>query len=785
MLPVGIHREETAQSKRLQLKTHNMRLRTFHAILVRDASLSREIGGALRILESFSQFFPNSLTVITLTTDAKGKGGVCALRSPFQGSPANRCHLVSRHRRPCLTTQAECGMLRIESNLRRALLGTMGFGILAFLAIALPTRAVADPPSDSIRWMQDVDQALRMARAQQRPVLIHFYGDNCPPCAMLEKKAYRAPSLIETINTEVIPVHINADEDRKTASRFKVSRWPTDVYLYPNGEEIYRNISSQDPVTYEQTIDRVAQKSRDWMLENTTSPSLAARNHATSSDASQPARSWNASHATESTPAKDKPASKSLASRFSQWTKSWKGSKSKSEDEAALDAASQPPADVYASVPAPRSSHSKSASPQPSDTTTPAPKSPPPFILARSKLLPQSKTSVASPTPAPSAVKPPAESPAVTAIPMRAGSPEMIADQEKAAKEREAKREAELKLELEQRNFIYLASDASTENVAPDSDAFSSDSSTADASSSPVAAQMVSAPVSGSASTTPSPDDSATPAQPHSTQSDPSRETTATSTPSTATQPSTEEQPIATAPTQEPPVTAPKIAEPAVAPSATTEPANVAPTATATAIPTPTTAKQPVRASLRYEPVVKESIALQPALPDATNPVTPASESPALENSSPELSTSRPVATVAPKDNPAANKLVLAEVAMKGFCPVALHQAVRGNSDSSAGAWVLGNPAFAVRHRGRIYHCSSQEARETLLKSPDSFTPVLSGCDLVEFAKTGKWIDGECQFGFIEQRSGRVFLFSSRANYDEFARNCEAYSKMVGDSMRP
>jgi YHS domain-containing protein len=361
----------------------------------------------------------------------------------------------------------------------------------------------------------------------------------------------------------------------------------------------------------------------------------------------------------------------------------------------------------------------------------------------------------------------------------------MIADQEKAAKEREAEGEASRKLELEQRKFIFLASDASTENVASDSDESSSEPSTAGASSSPVAAQMVSAPVSGSAATTPSPDDSATRVPTPSTQSDPSTETTATTTPSTATQPSTEEKPIASAPAQEPPVAEPNIAEPAVAPSATTEPADVAPTATDTAIPTRSAAKQPIRASLRYEPVVKESIALQPALPDAVTPEKPASVPPAIEKSSTEPSFPRPVASVAPNDTPAANKLVLAEVAMKGFCPVALHQAVRGNTDSSAGAWVLGNPAFAVRHRGRIYHCSSQEARETLLRSPDTFTPVLSGCDLVEFAKTGKWIDGECQFGFIEQRSGRVFLFSSRANYDEFARNCEAYSKMVGDSMRP
>lgn len=705
----------------------------------------------------------------------------------LQGLPASRCHLdVSRHRRPCLTTQAECGMLRIESYLRRVLLGALCFGILATLAIAQSNLAVADPPSDSIRWMGDVDQALRVARTQQRPVLVHFYGENCPPCAMLEKKAYRTASLIETINTEVIPVHINADEDPKTASRFKVSRWPTDVYLYPNGDEIYRNISSQDPVTYEQTIDRVAQKSRDWMLENTTSPSFAARNHANTSDSAQSARSWNASHATESTPAKDKPASKSLTSRFSQWTKSWKGSKSKSAEDASMHAASEHPAEAYASAPAPRSPHAASASPQVAQTTTPAPKSPPPFILARSKLLPQSKTAAASPTAPTSTANPAANpavaSPAITAVPIRTGSPEKIADQEKTAREREAREEESRKNNLEREKFIVPASSAPSGSIASNAAAPPSDSSTADSNAPSIAAQLVAAPIGDSAPTTRS-SDSATRVQTDSTShtpetsTAPETKTIATSVPPIPSQTTMEAQPANAAPTAEPP--AAERSTDAVASRAT----SVTPSAPAATGSLEPAMKQPARASLRYEPVVKESIALQPAMPDpATLDAT--QESPTTENDTPAS-----VATGVSKDEPAANKsaskLVVDEVAMKGFCPVALHQAARGNADSSAGAWVMGNPAFAVRHRGRIYHCSSQAARETLLKSPDSFTPVLSGCDLVEFAKTGKWIDGECQFGFIEQRSGRVFLFSSRANYDEFARNCEAYSKMVGDSMQP
>ncbi|MFM8261180.1 MAG: hypothetical protein ACKN9S_02790, partial [Pirellula sp.] len=126
------------------------------------------------------------------------------------------------------------------------------------------------------------------------------------------------------------------------------------------------------------------------------------------------------------------------------------------------------------------------------------------------------------------------------------------------------------------------------------------------------------------------------------------------------------------------------------------------------------------------------------------------------------------------------------EVAMGGFCPVSLSMAIEASKTgtSPSPAWVKGNGDFAVRHRGRVYHCVSEEALAKFLENPDLYAPVLSGCDLVEYSKSGKWIDGDCRFGFIDKETGRIFLFSSSLNCQEFAQNCESYSSMVGKPLQ-
>jgi len=340
--------------------------------------------------------------------------------------------------------------------------------------------------TQEIHWTEDLESALVAARNSNKPLMLHFYGDHCPPCKMLEKKAFRDAKLIEALNANVIAVRINADQDRRTAQRYQVNRWPTDVYLLPNGDELDRGVSNQDPATYSKTVERIAIRHRDWTLEQ-----VAQRE------------------------AKQRREAQSTAMRPS-------GVKTKIS------------AETY--------------------------KNPTPVRIQASTWSQSTESTTGS---AQSDAPPPARS-----------------------------------------------------DAPPMANPFAREASPSDAS--------------------------------------------------------------------------------------------------------------------RH-----------------------ASQLAALE-SVPGLG---------------------------GFCPVSLQTSAEAASrgEAAGSAWVPGSPAFGVRHRGRIYHCVSETARQTLLQDPDRYTPVLSGCDLVEFARSGDLVDGNHQFGFIEQRTGRIFLFATRSNFEEFSRNCEAYSPMLGE----
>ena len=405
--------------------------------------------------------------------------------------------------------------------------------------------------SSEIAWSEDLVATMELAQRTGKPVLVHFYGDHCPPCRMLEKKAFKDPQLIQAIGEHVLAVRINAERDTKIAARFRVNRWPTDVYLHPNGDEIYRNISAQDPAAYERTVMKVAEKNQRLIGQLKTKPFEPTRSDLMAAElkAAELKAAETANEAMES----NKGVRVSLAS-----------------SQSTTAPASSP---VVASLKGPARVRLSEAAISSVDTADVA-------------------INYQRPLPSPPSVS--------------------LQDQQSL---------------------------------------------------------VVEAPV-------------------------PSVEVPSV------------EVPLPAAPSL-PQTTEPQTTEPQTAEPQTTE-------------------------------QIAQPTKVEPSLPTA--------------------------------------------VAMGGFCPVSLAMAIEASKTgaTSSPAWVQGHGDFAVRHRGRVYHCVSEEALSKFLESPDLYAPVLSGCDLVEYSKSGKWIDGDCRFGFIDKETGRIFLFSSSLNCQEFAQNCESYSSMVG-----
>jgi protein disulfide-isomerase len=139
---------------------------------------------------------------------------------------------------------------------------------LAFSAFAGSIRDChAAPDAASIGWGNDLQKALEEAAKSGFPVMIHFYSNNCVPCKMLDARAFQDPALCHEIQAKLIPVKINVDHHRDLAQRYQITRWPTDLYLHPNGQEIYRTVSPQDPAAYVKLVDRISTRNHDWITE--------------------------------------------------------------------------------------------------------------------------------------------------------------------------------------------------------------------------------------------------------------------------------------------------------------------------------------------------------------------------------------------------------------------------------------------------------------------------------------------------------------------------------------
>jgi protein disulfide-isomerase len=114
--------------------------------------------------------------------------------------------------------------------------------------------------------------------------------------------------------------------------------------------------------------------------------------------------------------------------------------------------------------------------------------------------------------------------------------------------------------------------------------------------------------------------------------------------------------------------------------------------------------------------------------------------------------------------------------ALNGYCPVAL---------LSSSQWVEGQPEFAIRHRGRVYFLSSQEAAQKFLANPDSFCPVLSGYDPLVLLRDGALVEGSVYSGLKDATQERILLFSSPENKKYFQENYDRLAAELDSMLKP
>lgn len=129
---------------------------------------------------------------------------------------------------------------------------------LSLLAVETAPVAAADLTATSV-WMTDFAAAQEKAKNLNRPLLVHFYGKQCPPCLRMEREVLNTAPVLKSLDKGFVAVKVDLDLARnsKTAARFGIDSMPADVIVSPEGKTIVRSEGFQEQQKYLKTITRI------------------------------------------------------------------------------------------------------------------------------------------------------------------------------------------------------------------------------------------------------------------------------------------------------------------------------------------------------------------------------------------------------------------------------------------------------------------------------------------------------------------------------------------------
>ncbi len=119
-------------------------------------------------------------------------------------------------------------------------------------------------------------------------------------------------------------------------------------------------------------------------------------------------------------------------------------------------------------------------------------------------------------------------------------------------------------------------------------------------------------------------------------------------------------------------------------------------------------------------------------------------------------------------------------VGLDGYCPVDLMRVKSfGIVDPRDPRFKYkpGDPRYGAVHRGRTYLFSGPAEQQEFLRTPDRFSPAMSGYDPVLFVEEGRQVDGTRKLGLYF--GDRIYLFATKESQDKFKADMRRYAEVI------
>ena len=105
--------------------------------------------------------------------------------------------------------------------------------ILFFVFFVFVASVFLTQHRDTIDWIEDYEAGIKLAKQQNKPILLAFYKLHTRFCSDMSQNTYNNPDVIDYVEANFIPILIDVDKQPEIAKRYNVNYYPTH-YIKPH-----------------------------------------------------------------------------------------------------------------------------------------------------------------------------------------------------------------------------------------------------------------------------------------------------------------------------------------------------------------------------------------------------------------------------------------------------------------------------------------------------------------------------------------------------------------------